>query len=98
MQYDTTGSAQKITISTITVNGGTKLTQATLFSIEGTVTNLDITTLLFDTSTEIGESTAVDQAGEVTQTLSIDDVKINGQVPITATLGTAVFFKFTGVC
>ena len=63
MKYPSGGSAAKIDISTITLNGGTELTQTTLFSIEGTVTNLDMTTVLFDSSTEIGESSALDQAG-----------------------------------
>jgi hypothetical protein len=63
MKYDTTGTAEKIDISTITLNGGTILTQTTLFSIEGTVTNLDMTTVLFDTSTEIGEASALTQTG-----------------------------------
>jgi len=60
MKYASAGSAEKIDISTITLNGGTILTQATLFSIEGTVTNLDMTTVLFDSSIEIGDSTALD--------------------------------------
>ena len=34
----------------------------------------------------------------VTGTLKVDDVKINGHAPMTATLGTAALFKFTGVC
>ena len=87
-----------ITIQEITVNNGANLDVSTLFSIEGTVANLDLTTLLFDTSTTIGDSSAVDQTGEVTGTLTVDDVKITGHAPMTATLGTAALFKFTGVC
>ena len=98
MKYASAANAAKIDISTITLNGGTELTQTTLFSIEGTVANLDLTTLLFDTSTTIGDSSAVDQTGEVTGTLTVDDVKITGHAPMTATLGTAALFKFTGVC
>jgi hypothetical protein len=56
-----------------------------------------MTTVLFDSTTEIGESTALAQTGEVTQTLKVDDVKIVA-VSITANLGTAALFKFTGVC
>ncbi len=63
MKYPSGASAEKIDISTITLNGGTILTQTTLFSIEGTVTNLDMTTILFDTTTKIGESSALDQTG-----------------------------------
>ena len=98
MKYASTGSAEKIDISTITLNGGTILTQATLFSIEGTVTNLFINTILFDVSTEIGQSIALNQIGEVTQLIKVDDVKIQGQTLFTNIQVATALFKFDGVC
>ena len=60
IKYTSSSGVGKIEISDVTINGGTKLPSTTLFSIEGTVPNLDITTVLFDASTEIGDSRALD--------------------------------------
>jgi hypothetical protein len=70
-----------------------------LLSIEGTVPNLDISTMTFDSSTELGnvDSVALDQSGEVTSALIVDGVTIQGEVILTASPNRVILFKFAGV-
>jgi hypothetical protein len=87
-----------ITIQEITVNNGANLDVSTIFSLQGSVTDtLNINNVVVNDTSTIGDATILDQVGSVTNKITINNVDIKSAT-MDGTLGTAVLFKFTGVC
>ncbi len=72
--------------------------QTTLFKLKGSVTDtLNINNIVINDTATIGDATILDQAGSVTNKITVDNTAITSAT-MDGTLGTAVLFKFTGSC
>ena len=73
-----------------------KLLYASLFKIDGTgISTVDVTNIVVNDSSTIGDATVLDQLGAVTTKTTVDGITITS-ASFSGTLGTQAFFKFTG--